>query len=304
MNDAADVPRLLVCWFSHTGQTEGVARALLTPLESDGAASVTWHRIEPVHPLPFPFRRRTFFGLMPEIVLEEPMALHPVTTFSPSDRFDLVVLASPVWFLTPSRPMSSFLKTPEAAVIDDTPVVIVMTCRSLWSVAADRLAELVEGLGGRPVGTLVATGPPGDITSALATNRWFFRGKKQGRFLPEAGVPADVIAGAARWAPDVLAAARGQRDRFVGATPLVSASHLAQQAGGQRLFATWAKRIQASGPEGSGARSREVLRFVGLISTLEVRGYWAQGRHTVRKWIHGPDRHHDPGHPNGDVSHG
>ncbi len=285
---------ILVCWYSHTGQTEAAVRAMIGPLEAGGRAVVTWHHVRPTDPLPFPFRRSTFFGLMPEIVREEPLDLAGAAPFETGQRFDLVVLACPVWFLTPARPMVSFLDSPEAAVVADTPVVVVMTCRALWSAAARRLGELVGERGGTPVGTVVATSTQGDLVSALTTNRWFFRGKKRGRFLPDAGVPESVLASLDRWAPEVLAAARGRTDGFIGATPVVTPIQEAQQVGGRQLFLAWAERIHAAGPIGSPSRALEVARFVRLTATLELKSYWSAALSTARRWVTGPEQGNHP----------
>lgn len=92
------MPKCLVVYYSRTGHTEGVAKALADKLGAD---------IEPIRE---PRKRRgfweywksgreAFLGILP--------AIEPVS-HDPAD-YDIVVLGSPVWASRPSTPMLAFL---------------------------------------------------------------------------------------------------------------------------------------------------------------------------------------------------
>src|SRR5262245_6344207 len=101
--------RVLVVHFSQTGQLARIVRSLVSPLAgASGEIEVVEEIVRPRTAYPFPWPLLRFFDTMPESVQLDPPELEPVAA---QGNFDLVVLAYQVWFLSPSGPMTAFLKS-------------------------------------------------------------------------------------------------------------------------------------------------------------------------------------------------
>src|SRR4030042_4041934 len=113
--------RILVWYYSQTGQLTRSVQSMLSPLAGRADVEIVWQSLEPVEPFPFPWGFMRFFDTFPECVALDPPPIRPVS-FGKEARFDLVVWAYQVWFLSPSLPVTAFLKSAAAAVLKDTPV--------------------------------------------------------------------------------------------------------------------------------------------------------------------------------------
>src|SRR5438477_614085 len=105
--------RILVLFYSQSGQLAEVARSVLEPLQNSGDLTVAVEELRPAVPFPFPWKLRQFFDVFPESVEEIPCALQPFH-FDPEAEFDLVILFFQVWFLSPSVPITAFLQSAAA----------------------------------------------------------------------------------------------------------------------------------------------------------------------------------------------
>ena len=95
--------RILVVYYSQSGDAAAAVEAFVKPLRDAGAA-VTMEQIRPTVEYPFPWKSfGRFFDVFPECVLGRPPAIHPLSV-NPDERFDLVILAYQIWFLAPSLP--------------------------------------------------------------------------------------------------------------------------------------------------------------------------------------------------------
>src|SRR5688572_19216867 len=101
--------RVLVVYFSQTGQLRRVAESVCAPLQSDAVVHLDWLALESAQPYPFPWPLLDFFDQFPEAVHLQPPALKPWSV--PGETYDLVILAFPVWFLSPAPPITAFLKS-------------------------------------------------------------------------------------------------------------------------------------------------------------------------------------------------
>src|SRR3569833_1289746 len=117
-------PSVLVLYYTQTGQIKDILDNILT--EVQGIADITYARIEPVHPFPFPWKASEFFDAMPESVQHIPIEVKPLPADIMNKHYDLVVFGYQPWFLNPSQPVNSFLQSPSAAVLKDKPVVTVV----------------------------------------------------------------------------------------------------------------------------------------------------------------------------------
>ena len=146
--------RVLVVYFSQTGRTRDVLGEFLRPLRESAEVELDEVRLEPVQPYPYPWPATQVLALFPEVVLEKPIELKPIS-IDRSRRYDLVVLGCQVWFLSSSLPVVSFLNSQDAAVLAGTPVVPVLTFRKAWSSGLRCVEKHVERLGGTLAGKVV-----------------------------------------------------------------------------------------------------------------------------------------------------
>ena len=169
--------RAVVFLYTQTGQLREVAQALTAPLEARGW-DIRWIDVQPCDAFPFPWPIRRFFGVFPQVV--DPEAL--VELVEPAGGFDtaadeLVILAYQVWYLAPSLPIRSLLKTHPEAVRGRT-VVSLIACRNMWYSAAIEASGLLQSAGARRVEVVAATDTRGSSTSLVTTLRWLLTGKR------------------------------------------------------------------------------------------------------------------------------
>lgn len=192
----------LVVYYSQSGQAENIARAVAGPLHE--AFHIHYEELRPVSPFPFPWRDMSFFQAFPESVMEIPCPLEPFS-FDTTIHYDLVILAFPVWYLSPPIPMSSFLQSEQARkMLKDTPVVTLLGVRNMWAMAHESIKARVREAGGKPVGNIVLADPYPNLVSVITIVRWMITADRHGRGLyakifPPAGVPEKTIQGTSRF---------------------------------------------------------------------------------------------------------
>lgn len=170
-------------------------------------------------------------------------------------RYDLVILAYQVWFLSPSRPITSFLASPEAAqLLNDTPVVTLIGCRNMWLMAQEKLKARLDALGARLVDNIVLTDECGSAASFLATPLWMFTGRQKAfPWVPKAGISEAEIAGARRFGVAIgeRLALSGPVEqpmlRGLGAVR-IDEKLIASERVGTRSFKAWGTLLAALGP--------------------------------------------------------
>ena len=124
--------RVLIIYYSFTGQTKLLLKKIIEGLESEGV-EVTVQQLTPVSPYDFPFKSyfdlfkatiRTFFLLRSEI--------KPVEQIY-SDSWSRIILAGPTWSYHPSGPVLDFLDR-YGAELRDQCVIPLISCRAYWRV--------------------------------------------------------------------------------------------------------------------------------------------------------------------------
>jgi hypothetical protein len=171
---------VLVIHYSQSGQLSEIAQQLSMPLVDNPQINVTFHRIEPVVPFPFPWNKETFFDVFPESFQQIPVALKPVPTEILNQKYDLVLFAYQVWYLSPSIPANSFLKSPEAKqILDGTPVVTIIACRNMWALAQAKVKKLLIASNAQLKGNIAFTDRAGNLISVVTIVDWMFSGIKR-----------------------------------------------------------------------------------------------------------------------------
>ncbi|MBL7885254.1 MAG: dialkylresorcinol condensing enzyme DarA [Flavobacterium sp.] len=171
---------VLVIYYSQSGQLKDIARNIAKPLLNSNEINVVFHEIQLEKPFPFPWDKASFFDAFPESFLQIPTQLKPVPSEILAMKYDLVLLHYQVWYLTPSIPVNSFLKSPEAKILlDKTPVVTINGSRNMWVMAQEKMKSLLKQNGALLKGNIALVDRAGNLISVITIVEWMFSGVKK-----------------------------------------------------------------------------------------------------------------------------
>ena len=192
--------KVLVLYYSQTGQLTDVVKSIAKPLEEDEKTQVVYQNIEPKKAYPFPWPYVAFFDVFPESVYMDGCEIKACQSIDESTQYDMVILAYTIWFLSPSLPISGFLNSRYASVLKDTPVVTVIACRNMWIMAQEKMKVKLKSLGAKLVDNVVLIDQGGNLATFITTPRWMWTGKKNAFWgLPKSGVAETEITCASRF---------------------------------------------------------------------------------------------------------
>ena len=122
--------RVLVVSYSQSGQLARLKESFLRDIRGTAGIEVDDVVLQPAQPFAFPWRFLPFFDAFPETVHLQPAPIEPPVLAH--ERYDLVVIAYSVWFLSPAQPITAFLQSAAAQrVLRDTPVITLIGCRNM-----------------------------------------------------------------------------------------------------------------------------------------------------------------------------
>lgn len=267
--------RILVIYYSQSGQLTRAVQSMMAPLGNHPDFEVVWQRVEPAPPYPFPWGFFSFLDAFPESVYLDPPRLKPMA-FDPDAQFDLVILAYQVWYLSPSLPITGFLKSPAARVLKDKPVITFIACRNMWLTAQEKAKALLAERGARLIDNVVLVDQGPAWATFVTTPRWLLTGDKSGFWgiFPPAGVSDADIAGAARFGR-ALVDSRHLIQSGLN-TPLLSGlgavkvnpGYIAGERIAHRSFQVWGRLLRAIGGPGHPARRAVLLVYLVFLITL------------------------------------
>ncbi len=269
--------QVLIVHFSQTGQLDRLAQSICAPLQQQADIQLDFLPLQPAQPYPFPWPFLDFFRIFPETVLMRPQPLLPLAVDA-SKRYDLVILAYQVWFLSPSQPMTAFLASPEAAqLLKGTPVVTLIGCRNMWLMAQEKVKNRLTELGARLVDNIALTDACGTAASFLATPLWLFTGRqKPYSWVPRAGIDEAQIAAASRFG--VAMVQRLTADNLPIEQPMLAGlgavrideKLIASEKVGNRSFQLWSRLLAALGPQQSRRRAAGLVVYIVFLLCLIV----------------------------------
>ncbi len=269
--------QVLVVHYSQTGQLDRLMQSVCAPLLQRADIHVDFLALQPAQPYPFPWPFLGFFRIFPETVLMRPQPLLPLAV-DPAQRYDLVILAYQVWFLSPSQPMTSFLASPEAAqLLKGAPVVTLIGCRNMWLMAQEKLKQRLHELGARLVDNIALTDACGTAASFLATPLWLFTGRqKPYSWVPRAGIDEAEIVAASRFGEAM--AQRLTADALPIEQPMlrglgavrIDEKLIASEKVGNRSFQLWSRLLAALGPQQSRRRGAGLVLYIAFLLCLIV----------------------------------
>ena len=269
--------QVLVVHFSQTGQLDRLVRSVCAPLEKASGVQVDYLPLQPAQPFPFPWPFLGFFRIFPETVLMRPQPLLPLQVDA-HKRYDLIILAYQVWFLSPSLPVTSFLASPEAArLFKDTPVVTLIGCRNMWLMAQEKVKAKLTELGARLVDNIALTDACGTAASFLATPLWMFTGRqKPYAWVPRAGIEEREIAAASRFGEAMAQRLTGDalpvREPMLKGLGAVRVDEklIGSEKVGNRSFQLWSRLLAALGPQQSRRRGAGLVVYIVFLICLII----------------------------------
>ena len=171
---------VLVIYYSQSGQLESIARNIAKPLLNSEEINVVFHEIELEKPFPFPWNKDAFFDAFPESFLQIPAELKPVPAEILNTKYDLILLHYQVWYLSPSIPINSFLKSSEAKILfNNTPVVTISGSRNMWVMAQEKIKVLLKNNNALLKGNVALVDRVGNLISVITIVEWMFSGVKK-----------------------------------------------------------------------------------------------------------------------------
>ena len=169
---------VLVVYYSQTGQLLDILKNVVSTIRDENV-HITYHQIEPEKEYEFPWKAEHFYDAFPESFLQIPCALKDVNTEVLDKKYDLVILGYSVWYLTPSIPVNSFLKSEAGKkILNDTPVVTVIGCRNMWIQAQEKIKKLLISCNATLVGNIAMVDRHINHISVLTIVHWMLGGKK------------------------------------------------------------------------------------------------------------------------------
>lgn len=272
------VKRVLVIYFSQTGQLRRVAESLCGPLAADPAVELEWCELQPAQPYPFPWPFFQFFDQFPEAVGLVPPALK-ATGLASGLRYDLVIVAYTVWYLSPAPPITAFLKSEQGrAILADTPVITVIACRNMWLMAQEKTKMLLAGVGARLSDNVVLTDKGSALATFVTTPRWMLTGRTDRLWgiFPKPGIAEDEIRACKRFGHAIASALH--EGRLDGRQPVLGGLQavtvddrlIASERIATRSFHAWGALIRLTGPQGTSIRRLALLVYVLFLIAMIV----------------------------------
>lgn len=265
--------RVLVLYYSQSGQLKRVLDKIVAPLEQCGSVECDFRAIKPLIPYPYPWSFYSFFNIFPEAVYLDGCEVEALNI---KGEYDLIILGYTVWFLSPSIPITGFLRSPEAKrLFNKKPVVTVIACRDMWLIAQEKMKALLADIGARLQDNVVLTDQGKSLYTFITTPRWMLTGKKDAFwFFPKAGVADEVIEAASRFGKRLCSGLRSDDEQKnapmlnkMGAVN-VNGKLIATERIAHRSFLIWSRLIKKAGPLNSRRRNVVITIYAIFLLTL------------------------------------
>lgn len=151
-------PRILIVYYSFSGQISGLVHHIATGIRESGV-HVVQEKIQPRTALRFPVGTipRTI-KMMVTTLFRQRIEIKDLSKYV-EQNFDLIILAGPTWSYNPSGPILSFLDRYGRAVLGDRKIVPLISCRGYWRLHWQGLQRLISRCGGNIVNHMVFSHP-------------------------------------------------------------------------------------------------------------------------------------------------
>ncbi|HTE31798.1 MAG TPA: hypothetical protein VK666_15560 [Chryseolinea sp.] len=262
---------ILVLYYSQSGQQLAILRSLVKPLEEAGHV-VHLEEIQPVEKYPFPWSAYQFFNAFPETFQQKPLALKHMSQEA-FKSYDLIILGYQPWFLTPSRPISSFLQSEDGKrILDSKPVITILGCRNMWLGAQEKVKRRLVEAGASLKGHIALVDRSGNLTSLVTILRWMLTGKKDAfLFFPPAGISQEDITNTSAYGHHIVNALKVDNFSSLQSAMLqqgaidVKPGLVLLEKRGQKAFSVWSRFIASGGTLYSTGRKIRVYTFLYFL---------------------------------------
>jgi menaquinone-dependent protoporphyrinogen IX oxidase len=183
-------PRVLLLYYSYTGQSQKVLEAAGEVLRARGCdvhkaeIEFTDHRYAEKFSR-FPMRR-VWPDMMSVLGAQKRGETGEIRIpdAARNGDYDLICIGSPTWWQTVSMPMRSFLKSDEARkLLSGKPFAVFVVCRQYWRKNLEAVRELAGQQGGRYVDEIHFTYPGDPLRSMLSLTSYLGSGEYRKRYL-------------------------------------------------------------------------------------------------------------------------
>ena len=271
--------KILFLYYSQTGQLKRIVNSIAGQLTSNPSILLTLEELKPVISYPYPWTLMTFLDVMPRAVLSEQIQLKSLS-IDVEERYDLIIIGYQPWFLSPSIPITSFLRSPEAKkLLADKPIITIIGCRGMWLMAQEKMKSMLSALKAIPIDNAVLIDQGGAIVSLFTTPNWMLSGKKGGigKIIPPAGISDMDISKASRFGTAIQNGLMDDHEKEYksllkdyGAVTVDEKTILPEFVFHQ-FFLAWAKVINGICPSGSFRRKAACSAFaIWLVCSVLV----------------------------------
>ena len=173
--------KVLLIYYSQSGQLKEITQQITKPLQEEDQVQVDVLTIKMETDFPFPWTSEAFFDVFPDTFLQEPHAIKPVSEIILKQEYNLILFAYQPWYLSPSIPANSFLKSSYAQQLfsKGVPVVSIIGSRNMWAMAQEKVKQLLKDYDTTLVGNIVLADRTPNLISAYTIVKWMFTGEKR-----------------------------------------------------------------------------------------------------------------------------
>jgi len=242
---------ILIIYYSQTGQLTDILKNIASTI-CDEKVNVSYHEIVPKKKFPFPWQQEEFYGAFPETFLQISAPLEDFPSEILQKKYDLVILGYTTWYLTPSIPINSFLKSAEAkTLLAKTPILTVSASRNMWIMAQEKMKKLLVANNANLVGNIALVDKNINHISVITIVHWLMGGKKTKMLgiFPKPGVSDSEIEAASRFGAPIKEAllqneyAHLQDNLLELGAVKVDPSLIATDIRGNMVFTKWANHL-------------------------------------------------------------
>lgn len=263
--------KVLIISYSQTGQLTNVVNNFVKPLQNQENIELFYKNIEPLKPYPFPWDLMTFMDTFPESVHLEPCEIKEFE--DDSNDYDLIILSYQVWFLSPSIPITSFLKSNWAKKkFKNKPVITLIGCRNMWIMAQEKVKMMLESLEAKLIDNVVLIDKGNSLETFITTPRWMLTGKTNSILgLSSAGISLKDIENSQRFGKALLKALNEDKQRECKSLlhglkavnvdiKLIKSEKIATKS-----FTIWGNLIRKIGKPGDSKRKPVVMLYLVFL---------------------------------------
>lgn len=269
--------KVLVIYYSQTGQAKQALDAVLKPFEENRNWQIDYVVIKPKKEFPYPWSYTQFFDVFPETVQGVSCELEPLN-IDMTATYDLVVIAYQPWFLSVCIPINSFLQTPEAKVLlANKPVITIINCRNMWLGAQEKMKRRLLDVKANLIGNITFVDRSSNLVSLVTVLAFVLKGTKEnfmGMF-PKYGVTHKDLMHAPLFGKIIME--NLESNCLQNIQPLLNqqgaldirGNLLLMEGRGKALFPIYANYISKKGTQGSDKRKTRV-RIFGIVLPIAI----------------------------------